>query len=137
MIAQGNGQFRLNAQTVNAVTRAYDKPAGRSRRIDADAQPGFAQLLDKALQSGAPPLKITKHAESRLSERNIRLTDGQMEKIAAALEKAGKKGVRDALVMLDGLAVVANAKSMTVITAVGEADLRESVFTNIDGAVYA
>jgi flagellar operon protein len=51
--------------------------------------------------------------------------------------KADNKGVRDALVMIDGFAVVANAKSMTVITAVGEDDLKRNIFTNIDGAVFA
>lgn len=98
---------------------------------------GFARVLSEAArQNKVQSLKITRHAEARLQDRNISLSDTQKEKIADALEKADQKGVRDALVMLDGLAIVANARSKTVITAVGEGDLRQNIFTNIDGAVF-
>ena len=103
-----------------------------------DRETNFSNILDRVAQrGGAAGLKISKHAEARLHERNINLSDAQRNKIADALVKADNKGVRDALVMIDGFAVVANAKSMTVITAVGEDDLRQNIFTNIDGAVFA
>ena len=98
----------------------------------------FAKVLSDATRlDKAAALKVSKHAESRLRDRNIRLSDAQREKIVNALEKADRKGVKDALVLLDGFALVANAKSLTVITAAGEGDLRQNIFTNIDGAVFA
>ncbi len=52
-----------------------------------------------------------------------------------AVAKAEARGVRDSLVLMDNLAFVVNVPNRTVITAAGSGDLKENVFTNIDGAV--
>jgi flagellar operon protein len=52
-----------------------------------------------------------------------------------AVTKAESKGVRDTLVLMDDLAFVVNVRNRTVITAVQSNELKENVFTNIDGAV--
>jgi flagellar operon protein len=52
-----------------------------------------------------------------------------------AVAKAESKGVKDTLVLMDDLAFVINTRNRTVITAVNSNELRENVFTNIDGAV--
>jgi flagellar operon protein len=92
-------------------------------------------LQDKIKQDER--LKFSKHAELRLQTRNIHLTDIQKEKITEAVNKAQSKGVKDSLVIMDNLAFVVNVKSRTVITAVNSGELKENVFTNIDGAVFA
>lgn len=98
----------------------------------------FAQALGNAARrNGGLAIKFTKHAEARLLDRNISLSDAQKEKLAAAIDRADNKGVRDALVMIDGFALVANTRTRTVITAISEADLKQNIFTNIDGAVFA
>jgi len=81
-------------------------------------------------------VKFSKHAQMRLETRNIRLTDTQMQRISKALDKAEQKGVKDSLVMMDDIALVVNVKNRTVITAVNSNELKENVFTNIDGAVF-
>jgi flagellar operon protein len=81
-------------------------------------------------------IKVSKHAEQRLQERNISLTDAQKDKILQAVRLADDKGIRDSLVMLDNIAFVVNVRNKTVITAVNGNDLKENVFTNIDGAVF-
>ena len=112
--------------------RSKESERGKeSERVKAG---GRGNMISPDKASG---LKISKHAEARLNDRNIQLTGYQKEKIADALVKADNKGVREALVMIDGLAIVANTRSMTVITAVSEGDLRQNIFTNIDGAVFA
>jgi len=136
-------QFQVNLTAVKnargglqGINQAQRLPV--ANRIANGGAAEFSKILDKAAQQGkAAGLKISKHAEARLSERNIMLSESQREKIADALIKAEGKGVKDALVMIDGFALVANAKSRTVITAVGENDLRQNIFTNIDGAVFA
>jgi len=85
---------------------------------------------------GTPPLVISKHAEARLRDRNINLTETQKKLISRALDKAESKGVKEALVLSGRYAFVADAKSRTVITALSEAELRQNVFTNIDGVVF-
>ena len=153
MTVQNDGQFQMNVSALKAARGIATKPVGnitpnpptvrgfknanQSIRNGA-GQTDFAEIFDQAAQRNkASGLKISKHAESRLNERNIQLSDMQREKIADALVKADRKGVKDALVMIDGLAIVANTRSMTVITAAGENDLRQNIFTNIDGAVFA
>jgi len=124
----------MQGARVNGAPNALLKPTGAAD----PAKSGFADIFSQASQRNtATGLRISKHAEARLSERNINLSEQQKEKIAGALAKAGNKGVRDALVMIDGFAVVANARSMTIITAAGEGDLKQNIFTNIDGAVFA
>ncbi|GAE88971.1 flagellar hook associated protein [Acetivibrio straminisolvens JCM 21531] len=73
----------------------------------------------------------------RLQARNINLTDAQKEKISKAVQKAEEKGVKDSLVLIDDIAFVVNVRNRTVITAVNSNELKENVFTNIDGAVFA
>ncbi len=95
---------------------------------------GFEEILRQKIDETSG-LKFSKHAENRLRERNISLTSDQKEKLGNAVSKAGSKGVKDTLVLVDNLAFVVNVRSRTVITAVTSNELKENVFTNIDGAV--
>jgi flagellar operon protein len=96
----------------------------------------FSSILkDKITENEG--LKFSKHAEQRLQSRNIKLTDIQKEKMNEAVNKAGMKGVKDSLVIVDNMAFVVNVKSKTVITAVNNNELKDNIFTNIDGAVFA
>jgi len=144
MTVHNDGQFRVNAATLNAGHGVIQKPAinhipnASVFRVENGTETGFAKILDQVTRrDNGSGLKLSKHAETRLTDRNINLSAAQREKIANALIRADQKGVKDALVMIDGLAIVANAKTMTVITAVGNNDLQENIFTNIDGAVFA
>ena len=95
---------------------------------------GFESIL-KQKQTESSEVKFSKHAELRLQSRNISLTQAQKDKMKEAVAKAESKGVRDSLVLMDNLAFVINVKNRMVITAADSSDLKENVFTNIDGAV--
>lgn len=88
--------------------------------------------LDAALGTS---LKFSKHASNRLADRNIELTVDQMERLAEGAQKAGVKGIRDSLVMVDNLAFIVNVPNSTVVTAMDQNQADENIFTNIDGAV--
>ena len=49
--------------------------------------------------------------------------------------KAGQKGIRDSLVIVDDLAFIVNVPNKTVVTAMNSRETEENVFTNINGAV--
>lgn len=115
---------RINSSTTNAVTQ---KPTTNSTS-------DFGSVLQDTLKK-SEGIKFSKHAEFRLQARNIKLTQAQTDKISEAVTKADEKGVKDSLVMMDGLAFVVNVPSRTVITAVNSSEMKENVFTNIDGAV--
>lgn len=97
-------------------------------------QNGFESILQKTIGS-SQDLKFSKHAELRLQERNINLSQAQKDKMKDAVSRAESKGVKDSLVLMDNLAFVVNVRNRTVITAVNSSELKENVFTNIDGAV--
>jgi flagellar operon protein len=97
---------------------------------------GFENFLQQAIDK-SNGVKFSKHAEMRMQARNIDLTQVQKEKINNAVSKAQQKGVKDSLVILDDMAFVVNVNSKTVITAVNNNELKENIFTNIDGAIFA
>ena len=80
-------------------------------------------------------VKFSKHANERLITRNISLDSTQMERLENGMNKAKEKGLKEPLVMVDNIAFIVNTKSNTVVTAVN--DSKDSVFTNIDGAVIS
>ena len=81
------------------------------------------------------PVKFSKHAANRLSDRKIELTEEQLERLNDGTKKAGEKGIRDSLVLVDQLAFIVNTKNNTVITAMDQTEADENIYTNIDGAV--
>ena len=92
----------------------------------------FESILRKKL-SDPGELKISKHAGERLKQRNIDLSDTQWQRLESGVKKAGLKGIRESLIMVDDVAFIVNVNSNTVITAVDENE--DKVFTYIDGAV--
>lgn len=83
----------------------------------------------------ADSLRFSKHAACRLMDRNIELTDRQMERLSDGARKAEQKGIKDSLVIVDQLAFIVNVPNNTVITAMDSSEADKNVFTNIDGAV--
>ena len=59
----------------------------------------------------------------------------KLERLSDGTRKAGEKGIRESLVLVDELAFIVNTGSNTVITAMDQAETKENIFTNIDGAV--
>ena len=98
----------------------------------------FGEILHKQQSQGtqaAEAVRFSKHAANRLSDRKIELTDEQLERLNDGTKKAGQKGIRDSLVLVDQIAFIVNTKSNTVITAMDQTEADENIYTNIDGAV--
>jgi flagellar operon protein len=83
------------------------------------------------------PLKFSAHAEQRMRDRNIRLSDVELARLRDAVDRARAKGARESLVMMDNAAFVVSVRNQTVITAVDRESMKQNVFTNIDSAVIA
>lgn len=80
-------------------------------------------------------LRFSRHANERLDSRRIILSDEQMQRLEDGAKRAGEKGIRESLVLVDSLAFIVNTKQNTVITAMNQEETSEHVYTNIDGAV--
>lgn len=95
---------------------------------------GFGSILQQEI-SNQVEVKFSKHALLRLQDRNINLSKEDISKINDAVNKASEKGVKEALIILGNTALVTSIRNKTVITAATEENLKNNVFTNIDGAV--
>lgn len=95
---------------------------------------GFHELLLEKLEQ-SEKIKFSAHAQTRLASRNIHLGSENLQKLSDAVQLAESKGARDSLILMDNLAFIVNVDNRTVITAMDEESIKESVFTNIDSAV--
>ncbi|SFA77555.1 flagellar operon protein [Lentibacillus halodurans] len=80
-------------------------------------------------------IKISKHAEQRLNERDITINETQWQTISAKMGEAKQKGVTDSLVLTDEAALLVSAKNNTVITAMNKKEAVSKIFTNINGTI--
>ena len=76
-------------------------------------------------------LRFSKHAQGRLNDRHINLSDEQNERLESGVLKASEKGIRESLVILDSLAFIVNVPSKTVVTAMDQRSQREILFLQI------
>ena len=58
-----------------------------------------------------------------------------MKNLEKAMDKVEAKGARESLLLYKEMAFVASVRNRTIITAVGQRDAKENIFTNIDSAV--
>lgn len=96
---------------------------------------GSEVSFEDVLRQKQKPLKFSKHATQRLSQRNINLSDEQNIRLTNGVTEAEKKGVNESLVLVDNLAFIVNVPNKTVVTAMDQEETNANVFTNIDGAV--
>ena len=92
-------------------------------------------LRQKQTTAESQELRFSKHAQGRLNDRRINLSDEQNERLESGVLKASEKGIRESLVILDSLAFIVNVPSKTVVTAMDQSESESNIFTNIDGAV--
>ncbi|MDL2219604.1 flagellar protein [Ruminococcaceae bacterium OttesenSCG-928-O06] len=101
----------------------------------AQGTQSFLGVLQQQLEQDSNTA-FSKHAVSRVMERQIDVSRPNMERLNAGMQLAQEKGLRDALILIDQSAYIVNVAAGKVITVDGEAQ-KGSVFTNIDGTVIA
>lgn len=104
---------------------------GASSTRAAEAGAGFAQAIERT------QLEFSRHALKRIEQRGLQMDAPRLERLEQAVDRAGAKGSRDSLILLDELALIVSVQSRTVLTAMDEATRKEHVFTNIDSVVIA
>ncbi len=120
-----SSKILLNKTIANTNTNTNTNIAGNK---------SFDEVLNQVGQA-VNSLNFSKHAKSRMSTRNITLSTDEMIKIESAIDKASIKGINEALILMGNKAFIASVKTKTIITTVNAEQLKDSVFTNIDGAV--
>ena len=123
--------------SIRQVQNEYQSQTIKSNQRKKEESLSFFEILaakSTELEENGE-LRFSKHAASRLQDRNIDLTDGQLKRLAEGTSKAGEKGIKESLVLVDDLAFIVNISNHTVITAMNQGETDNHIFTNIDGAV--
>lgn len=132
-----------NINSIERMTEAISKRKKQDVNASYDG-PSFTEILSRqksiddlaAERSNATgQLRFTKHADARLVQRDIRLTDEQMMRLEEGTRKASDKGIKESLVLVDDLAFIVNTDKKMVITAIDQNSSEDNIYTNIDGAV--
>lgn len=114
---------RVNTSAGKAETAYGQVNGGRS----------FQEILNEQIKQR---ISFSKHANQRTEERNIKLSESDLDRLEGACDRAQQKGIKDALIIMDDSAFIVNAPNKVVITVVDKNEMKSSVFTNIDGAVF-
>ncbi|HHW56551.1 MAG TPA: flagellar protein [Clostridia bacterium] len=96
---------------------------------------GTSTTFKEVLNEKIDEIKFSKHSLMRMEMRNVKITQAEYQKLLEAVNRANRKGIKDSLIIMNNKAFVVNLKTKTVITAMDSEMLKDSVFTNIDGAV--
>jgi len=124
-----------------SIAQLTDQYLGKSQKKQVRETLGttdglsFQEVLQQSGLEGTGNLKFSKHAMGRLADRKIELSDSQLERLQSGTRKAGEKGIRDSLVIVDELAFIVNIPNRTVVTAMDSTETDGNIFTNINGAV--
>ena len=132
MNIQNNGYLSIAQLTDQHLNKSQ-----RTQATEGAESLSFQEILRQKALPGTGNLKFSKHAMGRLADRNIELSDSQLERLQSAAQKAGQKGIRDSLVIMDQLAFIVNVPNQTVVTAMDSTETMDNIFTNINGAVIA
>lgn len=121
--------------SMNELQEQYLKKSPKASQMTNSQGLSFEEIWKQKTGEVNSEIRFSKHASNRLADRNLTLSENQLNRLSEGLKKAGEKGIRESLVMVDQLAFIVNVPSNTVITAMDQVQARENVFTNIDGAV--
>lgn len=122
---QGTGQ--LNRGSAPA-------PSQKAESVQNAFGAMLRQQLDVKAQ-GTQAVNFSKHALERAEERGIELTPTLLDRLATSVEKAQEKGATNILAFDDSRAFIINIPYGRVITTMSQEEMKENIFTNIDGAV--
>lgn len=121
--------------SMNELQEQYLKKSTKTtEQVNAQGL-SFEEIWKKKTGETDTELRFSKHAANRLADRSITLSDNQLNRLTEGAKKAGEKGIKETLVMVDQLAFIVNVPNNTVITAMDQTQANENIFTNIDGAV--
>ncbi len=105
----------------------------KAKNVNSNTGKSFAEVLDENQRN--MEVRLSAHAQERLKQQNITISQQDMNRITEATAELQKKGSRESLMILRDLALVVNINNRTVITAVDKSRQKDRVFTNIDSTI--
>lgn len=117
--------------SMEQAANLYFNQAQEKQKEPVQKSESFANILQGKVNQ---ELKFSKHANERLENRSIALSEDQLNRLNKGIGQARGKQIQESLVMMDNLAFIVNVKNNVVVTAMEQGESGQ-VFTNIDGAV--
>lgn len=117
--------------SMEQAANLYFNQAQEKQKDPVQKSESFADILQGKVNQ---ELKFSKHANERLENRSIALSEEQLNRLNKGIGQARGKQIQESLVMMDNLAFIVNVKNNVVVTAMEQGESGQ-VFTNIDGAV--
>lgn len=125
---------KISAQTPIQSIQQTTARTGAARRAG-----GFGDALRHELErsgSKSSGVAFSKHAIARAEERGIEVTPTLMDRLAGSVERAQAKGATNIVAIDATQAFIINVPNGRVITTMSQEEMKEAIFTNIDGAVF-
>lgn len=120
----------MHHKYIHPLHKTFTNPTNNNKPIQKQ-QTNFKDFL-----ANATKVKVSKHAQMRLQERGIHISENEWVKIGQKMNEAKMKGVTDALVVKDDVTFVVSTKNNTVITAIHQDEAENKIFTNINGTIF-
>ena len=123
--------FRIN-NNIQPVHPQKNQQSSKSGVQKGNTGQSFQGVLEKTLHS---EIKFSKHANKRINQRDVNVSPKDLKRIESGIDRASQKGIKETLILMDNRAFIASVDNRTIITASARDELKDAVFTNIDGAV--
>ena len=130
---------RTGFSSIEQVTGKYLHNSSKNIPVNSESsEVSFEDILKQRVteKEKSGELKFSKHAVQRLNERNISLSDEQLERLQDGARRSSEKGIKESLVVMDEFTFIVNTQKNTVITAMEQGRQGENIYTNLDGAVF-
>lgn len=118
-------------QNISCIQNCGKEKPDPGRKADGTGQ-DFETLFQGKVRDS---LYFSRHAAKRMDERGIALDNQLLGNLEHAVEEARKKGARDVAVIGSQGIFIVNVPNNTVVTTMGQDDMKDRIFTNIDSAV--
>lgn len=119
------------AQSVQPLQQSTQFQTGNTKA--AGSAVSFEELLQRRQESQS--VAFSKHARERAEQRGIQVDDQLMGQLNDTVERAQAKGATNILAFDTTRAFIINVPNGRVITTMSPEEMKENIFTNIDGAV--
>lgn len=124
----------MNQITNAGLLKLQHAQAASQTKANSGNNVQFAELLQKEVNR-PQSVQFSKHAALRVQQRGIEMTDSLLSDLNQAVKKAQEKGAKDVAIIGENGAFIVNVPNNVVITTMSGAEMKESIFTNIDSAV--
>ncbi|MET3682140.1 flagellar operon protein [Alkalibacillus flavidus] len=118
---------------INPVYHQQPLPLPTKPKTEPTQGQSFKSVLEQ--QVAGEGIKVSKHAQKRLDERQIDISDQQWSQIENKMNEAKEKGVTDSAIITRDAVLIASTKNDTIVTAMNREEASSQLLTNINGTI--